>query len=86
MLESLQKPHLLARRRDLTSPQSPARKKSSSKTTSDNLKSLDEKWSQRFATLEAMLLAKSFAIPVEPVKKPTAVVTSPFLIQELVPA
>ena len=31
---------------------------------------------QRFARLEAMLLAKSLAVPLEPVKKPTAVVTS----------
>ena len=54
----------------------PSKKKSSSKLTSDDLKSLDEKWSQRFARLETMLLAKSFAVLVEPVKKPTAVVTS----------
>ena len=54
----------------------PSKKKSNSKPTSDNLKSLDDKWSQRFARLEAMLLAKSFPVPVELVKKPTAVVTS----------
>ena len=48
----------------------PSKKKSSSKPTSDDLKSLDEKWCQRFAGLEAMLLSKSFAVPIEPVKKP----------------
>ena len=42
----------------------------------DDLKSLDEKWSQRFTRLQAMSLAKSFAEPVEPVKTPAAVVTS----------
>ena len=55
----------------------PSNRKSSSKHTSSDLKSLDKKWSQRFARPEAMLLAKSFAVPVEPVKKPAAVVTSP---------
>ena len=58
----------------------PSKKKSSSKPTSDDLRSLDDKWSQMFARLEAMLLAKFFTVPVEPVKKPNAVVTSPFLI------
>ena len=54
----------------------PSKKKSSSKPTSDNLKILDDKWSQSFARHEAMLLAKSFTVPVQPVKKTTAVVTS----------
>ena len=54
----------------------PSKKKSSSKPRSDDLKSLDEKWSERFARLEAMLLSKSFAVPVEPVKKSSSVVTS----------
>ena len=45
----------------------------SSKPTSDDLKSLDDKWSERFLRLEA-LLSKSFAVPVEPVK-PSTVVT-----------
>ena len=54
----------------------PSKKKSSSKPTVDNLKSLDHKWAQRFARLEAVLLAKSFAVLVEPVQKPAEVVTS----------
>ena len=50
--------------------------KSSSKTRSDKLRDLDEKWGEHFARLEAMLLSKTFAVPVEPVKKPSSVVTS----------
>ena len=37
-------------------------------------KSLDDKWSERFSRLEALLLNKSFAVPVRPVN-PSAVVT-----------
>ena len=40
------------------------------------LKSLDYKWAERFARLEAMLLAKSFEVPVEPVVKSAGVITS----------
>ena len=47
--------------------------KHSSKPTSDDLKSLDDKWCERFSCLEAMLLNQSFAVPVRPVN--TAVVT-----------
>ena len=36
----------------------PSKKKSSSKPASEDLKALDNKWAQRFAQLEAMLLAK----------------------------
>ena len=35
---------------------------------------MDEKWSERFSRLEALLLNKSLAVPVEPVK-PSTVVT-----------
>ena len=38
------------------------------------MKCLD-KWAQRFARLEAMLLAKGFTVPVELVQKPAEVVT-----------
>ena len=55
------------------SPKS-SKRRHSSKPTSDDLKSLDEKWSERFSRLEALLLNKSFAVPVEPVK-PSTVVT-----------
>ena len=33
---------------------------------------LDDKWSQRFAHLETMILTKSFAVPVELVQKPSS--------------
>ena len=43
-----------------------------------DLKNLDDKWSERFALLEAMFLARSFA--VEPVQKSDVVVTDrPFI-------
>ena len=50
--------------------------KSSKKPRSNELTDLDEKWLEHFARLEAMLLSKMFAVPVEPVKKPSSVVTS----------
>ena len=50
-------------------PTKASEKKTSSKTFSDDLKALDNKWSQRFGTLETMLLAKSFSVPVELVKQ-----------------
>ena len=49
--------------------------KSSSKPRSDELRDLDEKWGNVSQT-EAMPLSKTFSIPVEPVKKPSSVVTS----------
>ena len=55
------------------SPKS-SKRRHSSKPTSDDLKSLDDKWSERFSRLEALLLNKSFAVPVRPVN-PSAVVT-----------
>ena len=54
----------------------PSKRKPSSRPSTDDLKSLDEKWAERFARLEAMLLAKSFAVPIEPVVKPAEVITS----------
>ena len=55
------------------SPKS-SKQRHSSKPTSDDLKSLDDKWSERFSQLEALLLNKSFAMLVRPVN-PSAVVT-----------
>ena len=70
------------KRTDNSPKPSSKKKSSSSKPRSDELRDLDEKWGERFARLEAMLLSKMFAVPVEPVKKPSSVVTSdqPFLI------
>ena len=48
------------KKRSDDSPRSRKRKQSS-KPTSDDLKSLDDKWSERFSRLEAMLLNQSFA-------------------------
>ena len=76
----------LASKKKKSSKDAPkASKKKASKSTSDNRKSLDEKWSQRFARLESMILAKSFALPMELVQKSSsAVVTSekPFFVPE----
>ena len=44
------------------------------------MQSLDDKWSERFSRLEALFLAKSFSVPVEPVKKSEVPVTDrPFI-------
>ena len=60
------------------------KKSSSSKSRSDDIKDLDEKWSERFARLEANLVSKTFTVPVNPVQNPPTVVTviSPFFILE----
>ena len=53
---------------------SASKKKSSSKPSADGLKQLDDKWAERFSRLEAMLLAKTFTVPV--VKPASDVTTS----------
>ena len=55
---------------------SASKKSSSSKPSAEDLKQLDEKWAERFSRLEAMLLAKTFTVPVEPVVKPAPDVTT----------
>ena len=57
-------------------PKDSSKKKSSSKSRSDDIKDLDDKWSERFARLEAMLVSKTFMVPVNPVQNPPSVVTS----------
>ena len=47
--------------------------KHSSKPTSDDLKSLDDKWSEKFSRLEAMLLNQSFAVLVRSVNSASVV-------------
>ena len=54
------------------SPKS-SKRRHSSKPTSNDLKSLDDKWSERFSRLEAMLLSQSFAVPVRPVSSASVV-------------
>ena len=65
-----------------SSHKSPTKKKPS-KTPVDfqsDLKCMDDKWSERFARLEALFLAKSFQVPVEPVKGTEVVVSDrPFI-------
>ena len=56
-----------------SSVESTPKRRHSSKPTSDDLKSLDDKWSERFSRLEALLLNKSFAMPVRPVNTSTVV-------------
>ena len=59
------------------SPRSSKKKSSSSsRPSSEDLKNLHDKWAERFSRLEAMLLAKSFTVSVEPVVKPAAEVTT----------
>ena len=67
-------------------PKASSKKKSSrSKLRSDDIKDLDEKWSEHFARLEAILVSKMFTVPVNPVQNPFSVVTSdqPFLFWNL---
>ena len=51
-------------------PKASSKKKSSSKSRSDDLKELDEKWCECFARPEAMLVSKTFTVPVNPVQTP----------------
>ena len=66
-----------SKRSDSPKPSASKKKSStSSRPSADDLKKLDDKWAERFSRLEAMLLAKSFTVPVEPVVKPAAEVTT----------
>ena len=58
------------------SPRSSKKPSTSSRPSSEDLKNFDDKWAERFARLEAMLLSKAFAVLVEPVVKPAEVITS----------
>ena len=65
------------KRSESPKPSSNKKKSSSgSRPSTCDLKQLDDKWAERFSRLEAMLLAKSFTVPVEPVVKPAAEVTT----------
>ena len=57
-------------------PKASSKKDSSSKSRSEELKELDEKWCERFARLEAMLVFQTFTVPVNPVQNRPSVVTS----------
>ena len=64
-----------------TSHKSPSKKKTSKPTDiQSELKSMDDMWSEWFAKLEALFLAKSFTVPVEPVQSSDVVVNDrPFV-------
>ena len=64
-----------------TSPKSPSKKKTSKPTDiQSELKSMDDMWSQWFARLEALFLAKSITVLVEPVQSSDVVVNDrPFV-------
>ena len=64
-----------------SSHKSPSKKSTKAGKIADlqiDLKNL-EKWSERFARLEAMFLARSFQVPVEPVQKQDVVSDRPFI-------
>ena len=63
------------KRGDSPKPSASKKKSSSSRPSAEYLKQLDGKWAERFSRLEAMLLAKTFTVLVEPVVKPASDVT-----------
>ena len=68
-----------------TSHKSPKKTAKSSRAPEyqSDLKNLDEKWSHRFAHLEALFLSKTFQLPVEPVQSSSVVVSDkPFIPPE----
>ena len=70
------------KRSESPKPSASIKRSSSSRPSAEDLKELDDKWAERFFRLEAMLLAKTFTVPVEPVVKPASDVTpteKPFL-------
>ena len=64
------------KRSESPKPSANKKKSSSSRPSAEDLKQLDDKWAERFSRLEAMLLAKTFTVPVEPVVKPASDVTT----------
>ena len=68
-------PSKKTKRSESPKPSTSKRRSSSSRPTSEDLQHLDGKWRERFSRLEAMLLAKAFTVPVEPVVKPASDVT-----------
>ena len=68
-------PSKKTKRSESPKPSTSKKRSSSSRPTSEDLQHLDDKWGERFSRLEAMLLAKAFTVPVEPVVKPASDVT-----------
>ena len=70
------------KRSESPKPSTSKKRSSSSRASAEDLKELDDKWAERFSRLEAMLLAKTFTVLLEPVVKPASDVTpteKPFL-------
>ena len=63
------------KRSESPKPFASKKRSSSSRPSTEDLKQLDDKWAERFSRLEAMLLAKTFIVLVEPVVKPASDVT-----------
>ena len=63
------------KRSESPKPSASKKRSSSSRQSTEDLKQLDDKWAERFSRLEAMLLEKTFTVPVEPVVKPASDVT-----------
>ena len=63
------------KRSDSPKPSASKKKSSSGRPSAEDLKQLDDICAERFSRLEAMLLAKTFTVPVEPVVKPASDVT-----------
>ena len=63
------------KRSESPKPSASKNRSSSSRPSTEDHKELDDKWAERFSRLEAMLLAKTFTVPVGPVVKPAADVT-----------
>ena len=63
------------KRSESPKPSASKKRSSSSRPSAEDLKEMDDKWAARFSRLEAMLLAKTFIVPVEPVVKPASDVT-----------
>ena len=63
------------KRSESPKPSASKKRSLSSRPSTEDLKQLDDKWAERFSRLEAMLLAKTFTVPVEPVVKPASDVT-----------
>ena len=64
------------KRSESPKPSANKKKSSSSRPSAEDLKQLDDKWAEKFSRLEAILLAKTFTVPVEPVVKPASDVTT----------
>ena len=68
-------PSKKTKRSESPKPSASKKRSSSSRPTTEDLQHLDDKWGERFSRLEALLLAKAFTVPVEPVVKPASDVT-----------